>query len=252
MWRGLLLLLFLLVLAPQGVVFAGNLTDYADITVTAAGYVGTAPSNLTVTYISDYEVGLEWIPGTYNTTMVRVAYGRPVEDTDDGVEVYVGNATSTSFWTSNVGVVGPLYFRAFSQDKFGNWEPFGTTAEGDFMSMSFLFTILVVLGLVLFIAAFRWKDMLLSYAAALTWMAIGFWWIIGDISNFGLEDPWVQILVFIPFILSFTVLFRLMNTEIRHEAQGKSWTEMGAAPRESNPNRRLEYRDMLRKRIGGR
>ena len=117
--------------------------------------------------------------------------------------------------------------------------------------MSFLFTIIVVLGLVLFIAAFRWKDMLLSYSAALTWMAIGFWWIIGDITNFGLTDPWVQILVFIPFILAFTVLFRLMNTEIKMESQGKSWTEMGAPPKEQTADRRLEYRKKLRKRLRG-
>ena len=117
------------------------------------------------------------------------------------------------------------------------------------MSVSFLFAILVILGLVLFIAAFRWKDMLLSYAAALTWMAIGFWWIIGDITNFGLGDPWVQILVFIPFVLAFTVLLRLMNTEIVNESKGRRWTEFGATPKDDKPDRRTEYRDLLRARI---
>lgn len=253
MWRSLLLFLLLVVLVPQGFVSAGNLTDTADINVTATGYTSTAPYGLTLTYVSDYEIEAEWSPG-YNVTatMIRVAYGRPVEDIDDGYEVYSGNATNTTIWLPNVGLVGPIYVRAFGQDGSGSWETTGDTAEGDFMSISFLFAILVILGLALFIAAFRWKDMLLSYAAALTWMAMGFWWILGDLTNFGLSEPWSQILVFVPFVLSFSVLLRLMNTEIVSESKGRKWTEWGPAPREEKIDRRVEYRNTLRKRIGGR
>ena len=248
MWKfGLFLLIGLcLLLSPQGV----GADTTADIVITAQGYVGEAPGGLTITYVSDYELGVNWTKaaGT-NYTMVRVAYGRPVSDRTDGFELYYGQGTNTTFWTSNVGIVGPVYIKAWSQNIWGIWEEIGATAEGNFMSMSFLFGILVILGLVLFIAAFRWKDMLLSYAAALTWMAIGFWWIIGDISNFGLSDPWVQILVFIPFILAFTVLLRLMNTEIVSESQGQKWTEWGATPKEEAPSRRDSYRKALRSRI---
>jgi len=223
----------------------------ADVVITASGYVVEAPGGLTLTYISDYEIGVSWTKGSgANITMVRAAYDRSVENRDDGYLVYSGNGTSTTMWISNVGFLGSINLRAWSQRGDGMWEELGTTAEGNFMSMSFLFGILVALGLGLFIAAFRWKDMLLSYSAALTWMAIGFWWILGDISNFGLGDPWVQILVFIPFILAFTVLLRLMNTEISMEAKGKKWSEWGATPKEESPSRRTEYRNELRNRIG--
>lgn len=247
MWRVCLLILVIFLACIPGE--AGASTT-AEITVTAQGYVGEAPGGLTLTYISDYEVGVNWTKGVdANYTLIRGAYGRPVSGRTDGFEVYYGQGTNSTFWTSNVGIVGPIYLKAWSQNVWGAWEEIGATAEGNFMSMSFLFGILVILGLVLFIAAFRWKDMLLSYAAALTWMAIGFWWIIGDISNFGLSDPWVQILVFIPFILAFTVLLRLMNTEIVSESKGKRWSEWGATPKEETPNMRDHYKKILRGRI---
>ena len=136
---------------------------------------------------------------------------------------------------------------------------YSSADTGGFMSLSFLFLSLVGLAFGLLVIAFRWKDMLLSYAAALTWMAIGFWWILGDITNFGLDDSWSKILIFVPFILAFTVLLNLMNTEIRMEARGgqgsrgsqstQSWTERGASPRRREVNRTVEYRKMLRKRL---
>lgn len=247
MWRVCLVALVALLLGLiPGVVSATT----ANITVTARGYIGEAPGGLTVTYISDYELGVSWTKGVdANNTMVRVAYGRPVGGRTDGFQAYYGTGSSTTLWISNIGTVGPVYLKAWSQSAGGLWEEIGTAVEADFMSMSFLFAILVVLGLVLFIAAFRWKDMLLSYSAALTWMAIGFWWLIGDITNFGLEDPWVRILVFIPFILAFTVLLRLMNTEILMESKGRKWTEYGATPKEESLNSRELYRKGLRRRI---
>jgi hypothetical protein len=220
-----------------------------DIVITAQGFIGEAPSGLTITYISDYELGISWIKGTNTTnTTVRAAYGRPVGDRIDGFEIYYGTGNSTIMWVPNIGTIGPIYLKAWGQRADGIWEEIGTTAEANFMSMSFLFITIIILGLTLFIVAFRWKDILLSYSAALTWMAIGFWWILGDITNFGLSEPWVKILVFIPFILSFTVLFRLWNTEITMESKGRKWTEWGATPKEEGPNRREEYRKLLRER----
>jgi len=224
----------------------------ANVTVTAMGYIGEAPGDFVITYVNDRAVLLEWTKGAgASQTMVRMEYGEYPGDRDDGYLVYLGEGTNCTDSNVLLATYEVPYYRAWSQIN-GTWEEIGTTAEANFMSMSFLFTIIVVLGLVLFVAAFRWKDLLLSYSAALTWMAIGFWWIIGDITNFGLEEPWVRILVFIPFILAFTVLLRLMNTEIQMESKGRRWTEWGAPPKEEGPDRRLEYRDSLRKRIGGR
>jgi len=249
MWRTLLVVFVVLFLLPSVVVADTS----EDIVVTARGYIVDAPGNFTITYVSDSEVDLDWIKGpSVNNTMVRVKYGSYPEDRDDGYLVYYGtnnNCTDSSILLATYEVP---YYKAWNQRNDGIWEEVGSEEEANFMSMSFLFTVLIILGLVLFVAAFRWRDILVSYAAALTWLAIGFWWIIGDITNFGLEDPWVQILVFIPFILAFAILLRLMNTEIIMEAKGKKWTEYGPTPKEEVPNRRTTYRDELRRRIGGR
>lgn len=249
MKRWLIIAALLLVsLVPTSVVFAATT---ADVTITASGYIVEAPGGLTLTYVSDYELGISWTKGSdADNTMVRVKYGNFPEDRNDGYLVYHGvNATTTD---SNVILASPEipYYRAWSQRADGVWEELGTTAEAFFMSISFLFVGLLVLGLGLFVAAFRWKDILLSYAAALTWMAIGFWWVVGDITNFGLSESWSRILIFVPFILSFTVLLRLMNTEILMESKGKKWTEWGSTPKEEAPSRRDEYRKELRRRSG--
>jgi len=250
MWRGLLLLLLLLFIVPQGVVLAGNLTDYTDITVTARGYVGAAPSGLTVAYISDYEVGLNWTKGVdIENTMIRVDWGRTPTSRTDGYLLYYGNATSYLHFTSIATGTAPIHYALWNQRADGMWVEDSTTAEVSFMSLTVLFVATLILGLALFIAAFRWKDILLSYAAALTWMAIGFWWIVGDLTNFGLSEDWSRILVYVPFVLAFSVLLRLWNTEIKMESKGKSWTEWGPAPKGEPSNRRLEYRKMLRERI---
>ena len=248
MKRWLIIITLLLVsLVPIGQVLADTT---ADVTITASGYIVGVPGGLTLTYVSDYEIGISWEKGSNaENTMVRAAYDRAVEDRNDGFLVYNGTAIGTTLWTSNVGFLGSIHLRAWSQRADGMWEDIGTTAEESFMSISFLFVILIILGLSLFIAAFRWKDILLSYAAALTWMAIGFWWVVGDITNFGLSESWSRILVFVPFILSFTVLLRLMNTEIRHEASGRSWTESGPTPREETVSRRELYKKELRRRL---
>ena len=219
------------------------------VTITIQAWVVAAPSGFTLTYVSDTEIFIEWVNApASNMTMIRAAYGHPPENTEDGYEVYDG--TGTNYTDNAVDLATPsiVYYRAWGSSYGVNWTTtFSSADTGGFMSISFLFLTLIILGLGLFLAAFRWKDMLLSYAAALTWMAIGFWWILGDITNFGLDDYWAKILVFVPFILAFTVLLNLMNTEIRMEAGGRSWTERGSIPKESR-NRREEYRELLRRR----
>jgi len=226
----------------------------ADITITATGFIVGAPGGLTLTYVSDYELGISWTKGeNAENTIIRVKYGSYPEDRNDGYLVYYGNETSTTDTNINLAGISEMpYYRAWSQRSDGVWEETGIWKEANFMSQSFLFLTLVILGLGLFLAAFRWKDMLLSYSAALTWMAIGFWWILGDITVLQLEDPWVKILVFIPFILAFTVLLRLMNVEIQMEAKGRKWTEWGESPGRKSSNyldRYWEYKKELRRRL---
>ena len=113
-----------------------------------------------------------------------------------------------------------------------------------------MFIFLGILGLAfgLTVICFKWKEVLLSYAAGLTWLAIGFWWMLGDVTNFGLDDPWGKILVFIPFIMFFVVMLRLMNTEIQMEDKGKRWTEWGSKPVKRLPSNYEAYKQELRSR----
>jgi len=248
-WIAILLVIGLLLLPV--VMEAAN----PVVTVTVQAWVVAAPSGFTLTYISDTEIQIDWVNSpAANATMIRAAYGHPPEDRTDGYEVYYG--TNTTYTDDAIDLATPsiVHYRAWAENAGGDWTILYSSADtGGIMSQSFLFIGLLILGLVLFVAAFRWKDLLLSYSAALTWMAIGFWWILGDITNFDLEDPWSQILVFIPFILAFTVLLRLMNTEIRHEASGRegstSWTTSGGTPAGRTTTPAQEYRKRLRKRL---
>lgn len=217
------------------------------VVVSATGWIAGAPGGFTITYVSDYEVELSWTMGVDAVNvMVRAAYGREPEDRADGYLVYQGSGTSATDAAIALSTPEIVYYRAWSQNVGGVWsELFSTVDTGGFMSMSFLFLTLVVLGLVLFLAAFRWKDLLLSWSAGLTWLAIGFWWALGGIENFDLSENWMQILVVVPFLLFFVVMLRLMNTEITYEKEGKRWTGYGAPPREKGPSGYEAYRNQL-------
>ena len=172
MKRYLLVLGVLLVLLLIPLKIGADVTSQ-DVTVTAVGYICEAPGGLTVTYISDYEIGISWEAGSgAENTMVRGAYGRPVEGRDDGFAVYYGNSTNTTLWTPNVGIVSPIYLRAWSESG-GIWEETGATAEGDFMSKAILFIVVAVLALGMTLG-FVWKrNGFFSYGAAGAWLLMG-------------------------------------------------------------------------------
>lgn len=232
-----------LLLLPVVLVWAAN----PVVVITVQAWVVGNPDGLTLTYISDTEIHIEWEPNpAADITMVRAAYGHLPEDTEDGYEVYRGVGTNCTDDAVDLATPSIIYYRGWSGDVGGNWTAyFGSADTGGMMSLSFLFLTLVALSFGLFVIAFRWKDMLLSYASALTWFAVGFWWLLGDIENFGLEENWVTILVWIPFILGFTVLLRLMNTEIQHEKEGHSWSSWGEEPKRKTPSGYEEYRRKL-------
>lgn len=68
-WLRLLILTLTLtlLLLPSSV----SASTSAEVAVTATGYVCGAPGGLTLTYISDYEVGISWTKGedAVNTTV---------------------------------------------------------------------------------------------------------------------------------------------------------------------------------------
>lgn len=199
-WLWLILLVISLWLVPVGVLADSS----QDVTVTAVGWICEAPGGLTLTYVSDYEIGVSWATGVGAvSTMVRAAYGRPLTGRDDGFEVYYGDGESTTLWVSNVATTGPIYVSAWSERGDGVWGAVGAAEEGNFMSASFLFIGFIIIAGLLTIMQFRWHFLPLALAAAMGWLATGLWLLLGDITNLGLDTAWAQVLAFLFILMVF-------------------------------------------------
>ena len=224
-----------------------------NLTVVARGWIVGAPSGFIVYYITDNSVGINWtIPSGAVNIMIRAAYGRVPVDVNDGYQVYYGSGNHTVDNGATINAPEILYYNAWAQTAAGLYgDPMGGDTSS-FMSISFLFIGLLALATALTIACFKWKDVLLSYAAALVWLAQGFWWLLGNITNFGMGTTWFNILIWVPFVMFFVVLLRLMNTEIQMEQNGVRWTEMGGRPkRNRGPSSYESYAKELRRRTRG-
>lgn len=121
-----LLLAGLMLLFPSP---AGAATT-ADITITATGIVVAAPGGFTLTYVSDYEIGIDWVKAVgAENTMVRAAVGRYPETITDGYLVYYGDGTSaTDTGVSLDETAAAVYYRAWSETAGGVFSP--VWAEG--------------------------------------------------------------------------------------------------------------------------
>ena len=170
-WLGVALLVLLLWLIPVGV-----LADTSqEVTVTATGYICAVPGGFTLTYITDYEVGISWIKGVdAENTMIRAAYGRVPESRTDGYLVYYGDEATTSDTGVNFEEgVADVYYRAWSQNAAGVWEEVGVSdlMENPYMLMA----VFGILSLGLFISTFVVPRgrVILAFASAGAWMLLG-------------------------------------------------------------------------------
>lgn len=175
MWRWLLGFL-LAITVVLGVPFTAEAATSAEVTITVVGYVVGAPGGLTLTYVSDYEVGISWTKGEdAENTMVRAAVGRLPESRTDGYLVYYGPGTSTSDWKGNLDVIDArIYYRAWSERVDGVWEEGGTSdwlAGGG--GMTTIAIIMLVLGLT--IAAYVVKSGMLYAICIPAWLFFTFY-----------------------------------------------------------------------------
>lgn len=226
----------------------------ADVTISATGILVGSPGAFTVYYISDFEVGMSWIkPVGGNNTMIRVKYGSTPVDRNDGYLVYYGNLEVAN--DPNIDLTSgqlPTY-RAWSQRVDGVWENMGATGEANFMSQSFMFIGLIIMaGFLTFLARYT-GQLLMRIAAALIWLVLGIWLLVGNITNLGIASPWTQVLAFVFIIMVLVPLTWQMGTETRVEVGTKSWTEWGKRPlgiQESRSTRvRRERREKIRERL---
>lgn len=171
MWRALLGFLLALVLLLRLSTPVGADTS-VEVTVTAVGYICEAPGGFTVTYISDYEVGLSWSLGNNTANiMVRGATGRYPEDRDDGYLVYYGNDTSATDWVNMETLSVPIYYKAWSQAASGVWNE--DPSSGEVEGISMILWALIFLCVSLFGLSFWQRKYWLFLACGITWFGLG-------------------------------------------------------------------------------
>jgi len=250
MWKRLLLLAFLvpaMLLGPAKPVKADSSTS---ITITAVGYICGMPGDFTLTYINDFEVGISWVTGEdAENTIVRAAFGRVPENISDGYQVYYGNETSCTDSALSLTGSDVIYYRAWCQRDDGVWSSlFASGDTGGFMSVSYLF--LGWLALAIFMTWFssRRPEILVRLSAGLIWLGMGFWILLGGIDNIEVGDSWIQILIWVCFVMCVVPFVFQMNTEIRKERKGQSWTEFGVPPDEDKVSGYEEYKKRLHRR----
>jgi hypothetical protein len=146
----------------------------ADVTITAFGVIIASPSGFTITYVSDYQVDLNWInPPTSVLTMVRVAYGHSPTSITDGYELYSGNGTSFSDTSISLTTPDIIYYSAWSQNGAGVWSPiYSSATTEDIMSTSFLFIIFILIGLVLFVLNCTYRKWFIGLIGMFAWILI--------------------------------------------------------------------------------
>ena len=77
----------------------------------------------------------------------------------------------------------------------------------------------------------------------------GFWLLLGDVTNLQLSDPWTIMLAWVFIIMTLVPFLAQMDTEIRHEKKGQSWTEYGKKPGTGPPTNYEAYRAELQRRL---
>ena len=145
----------------------------ANITITATGIVVAAPGGFTLTYISDYEVGIDWIKadGAVNT-MVRAAVGRYPTSITDGYLVYYGPAeTASDTGVSLDETPAAVYYRAWSENADGVFSP--VWAEGTMEGAGMMLLFLGLMALVPTVAAYVLKRTFLAVIGTLFWIIMG-------------------------------------------------------------------------------
>ena len=129
------------------------------------------------------------------------------------------------------------------------------------MSMTSWFAIVAVLALALTFLSRRTHDILLRIGAALCWLALLMYLLVGGDTSLVLSNPWIQVLAFALLVMVIVPLTWQMKSDIQHEksvrgkiggypgSKSESWTEWG--PRRkvrklTSSERQAENRDRLR------
>jgi hypothetical protein len=234
------------------------------VTVTAYGYIAGTPGGFTITYVSDWEVELDWIPGNGSVeTMIRAAFGRQPSSITDGYLVYQGPNSSCIDTAISLTNSEPVYYSAWSRNAGGVYTSLYASGNTEgIMSASFLFIGWIILSLGLTFLAFKVKLMLFRIAPAISWTGLGIYLLIGNITNLGIASAWTQMLGFVFIIMAIGSLLLQVRSDSIHEATTKGsrgspgaeterWEEWGPKKKRgkgkpTSAERQAEYRMQVR------
>ena len=104
-----------------------------------------------------------------------------------------------------------------------------------FIALAFLMTCL----------SFWKRQILISFSAALLWLAMAMWLFFGTAPLFDLSELYVQLLSWVFLMMTFVPFLAQLNTEIKSEKDGHSWSSFGQPPKRDEPNAYKDYRAKL-------
>lgn len=207
-----------------------------------------APADFTITSLGGSMVAINWtkaVDANADTTLIVGKSGSYPRNKTDGWVAYNGTA---SYTTDSHGISFNLespFYKAWSYNLtvgFSTLYAQATLGGGSMLLLGFL-------GLACFFTWFSHKrrDILISTVAFLLWFGTGMWLFFSGDAPFNLTESYVQILAWVFVIMAFVPILMQMNTEIRHERKGRSWTEYGRKPEERSDTQE-EYKRMIQNR----
>lgn len=114
------------------------------------------------------------------------------------------------------------------------------TITGDGLFLGLLF-----LGVVLMVFSAKRPNILLALATFMVWFSLGFWLFFSTSAPIGFGEVWQDILGWCFLVISFLPWVFQMDVEIKHEAEGHSWSTWGKEPKVSEPSEYAAYREKL-------
>lgn len=177
------------------------------------------PINITA-QLDGNNIVLNWELG-YLATGVKIVKGinHCPASPSDGEIVYEGTGLTYTELESDVST----FCYAF----------FGTSAWGDSIDYTdisiggsgMVFIGMLAFGAILTALSWRRRNIALSMAASLVWLAMAFWFILGDSAPFAITDSWGIIITAVLIIMAFIPLLTFMDNPVVRNAGGRSWTE---------------------------
>lgn len=145
---------------------------FSDVVVTVTSNILGIPEDFTLTYISDYEVGISWTKGEDAVnTMIRASYNKIPDTITEGYLVYYGDGEYATDTTVNFEEYwGRMYYSAWSESAGGVFSSGYVSDEVEGINVILIF--LGAFGGLFLVLAFVFRQMALSFFAGLIFLGL--------------------------------------------------------------------------------